>query len=266
MKLKLERPLVFFDLETTGVNLAQDRIVEMSVVKLFPDGRREVKTRRMNPEMHIPEGASLVHGIYDKDVADEPTFKALSKNLFIYLSDCDLGGYNILKFDVPMLVNEFKRAGMDFSLDGRRLIDSFRIFCQKEQRTLGAAYRFYCGKELEGAHGAEADTLATLEVFVSQLERYGDLPSDIEGLHLYCNQRDPSWIDGTGKFKWSGSDPVVGFGKNAGMYLRQVSLENPGFLQWMIKVDFPDDAKLIARDALAGKYPVKTEQGGDDAS
>ncbi len=259
MNLKLERPLVFFDLETTGVNLNNDRIVELSIVKIFPNGRQEVKTRRINPEMHIPEGSSLVHGIYDEDVANEPTFRAFSKNLMVYLADCDLGGYNILKFDIPMLINEFQRVGLEFSLEGRRMIDAYQIFCKKEPRTLSAAYKFYCDKVLEDAHSAEADTMATYEVFLGQLERYDDIGEDVQSLHEFCNQKNPDWIDSTGKFKWSGSDPVVGFGKNAGMFLRQAAVDNPGFLQWMIKVDFPEDAKQIARDALIGKFPKKEE-------
>jgi len=257
MRLQLQRPLVFFDLETTGINLNYDRIVEMSIVKIFPDGNREVKTRRLNPEMPIPTAASEIHGIYDADVANEPTFKAVSRNLFGYLLDCDLGGYNIGKFDVPMLVNEFRRAGLEFSLEGRRLIDAYVIFCRREPRTLTAALSFYCGKTLEGAHGAEADTLAAAEVFFGQLDHYPDLSADLDELHQLCTQRDPSWIDSTGKFKWSGNVPVVGFGKNVGLPLKQISMENPGFLQWMIKADFPEDAKNIARDAMGGRYPEK---------
>ena len=264
MRLQLQRPIVFFDLETTGVNLNYDRIVEMSVVKIFPDGNREIKTRRINPEMPIPTGASEIHGIYDADVANEPPFKAIARNLYGYLLDSDLGGYNIGKFDVPMLINEFRRAGLEFPMEGRRIIDSYVIFCKQEPRTLTAALSFYCGKNLEGAHGAEADTLASCDVFFGQLERYPDLPADLDALHKICTQRDPSWIDSTGKFKWSGTVPVVGFGKNVGLQLKQVSVENPGFLQWMIKADFAEDAKQIARDALAGRYPEKVTTNGEE--
>ena len=264
MRLQLERPIAFFDLETTGVNLNYDRIVELSVVKLFPDGRRETKTRRLNPEMPIPAGATEVHGISDADVANEPTFKAVARNLMGFLADCDLGGYNIGRFDVPMLINEFRRAGLEFPMEGRRIVDSYIIFCNKEPRTLTAAYSFYCGKQLEGAHGAEADTIAACEVFFGQLERYQDLPNDLNAIHQLCTQRDPSWIDSTGKFKWSGSVPVVGFGKNVGLPLKQISIENPGFLQWMIKADFPEDAKQIARDALGGRYPERPAANAEE--
>lgn len=261
--IKLDRPLVFFDLETTGVSVQNDRIVEISVVKVRPDGTQEVKTRKLNPEMPIPKEASDIHGITDEDVADAPTFNAISKNLYVYLEGCDLAGFNSNKFDVPLLINEFQRAGLQFSVEGRRLIDAYRIFCQKEPRSLTAAYQYYCGKELEGAHGAEADTLATLEVFAGQLNKYDDLPKDIEELHLLCNQTDPNWIDSTGKFKWSGDDAIVGFGKNAGSKLSVIAVENPGFLRWMIKVDFPEDAKKIANDALIGEYPVKKKESKD---
>ncbi len=262
MKLKLDRPLVFFDLETTGINLMQDRIVELSVVKIFPDGHREVKTRRLNPGMHIPEEASAVHGIYDEDVAGEPSFEEIAPMLLNYFADSDLGGYNINKFDIPMLINEFKRVSMEFPLDGRRIIDSYIIFCRKEPRSLTAAYKFYCGKDIENAHSAEADTLATVEVFMGQLEKYDDLPDNPQELHNLFNQRDPSWIDSTGKFKWNGKEPVVGFGKNTGLLLRQIAVENPSFLQWMIRADFPDDAKQIARDAIGGKFPRKEVDNG----
>lgn len=257
MNLQLEKPLVFFDLETTGINLNHDRIVELSIVKIMPDGSREIKTRRLNPEMPIPAAATEVHGISDADVANEPTFKSISRNLFALLHDCDLGGYNIGRFDIPMLINEFRRAGVEFPMEGRRVLDSYVIFCKKEPRTLSGAYSFYCGKQLEGAHGAEADTLASCEVFFSQLERYPDLPSDLNALHEICSQREASWIDSTGKFKWSGNVPVVGFGKNVGLALEQIAVNNPGFLQWMIKADFPEDAKQIAREAMAGRYPER---------
>ncbi|MDD3117834.1 MAG: hypothetical protein PHQ27_01525, partial [Victivallales bacterium] len=148
--------------------------------------------------------------------------------------------------------------------EGCRIVDSYVIFCRKEPRSLTAAYKFYCGKELKDAHSAEADTLATVDVFMGQLERYDDLPGSLDELHELFNQRDPSWIDATGKFRWSGKEPSVGFGKNTGLLLRQVAVENPGFLQWMVRADFPDDAKQIARDALAGKFPRK--EIADDAS
>ena len=269
MELIKERPLVFFDLEATGVNILNDRIVEISVVKIFPDGRREVKTRRINPEMHIPEEASAIHGIYDKDVANEPTFRAISKNFFIYLEDCDLGGYNITKFDIPMLTREFSRAGLTFTTANRRIIDAYNIFCRMEPRNLSAAYKFFCGKDMKDAHSAEADTLATVEIFEGEIKRYSqmareDYPEDIEKwpetldeFHTFCNQRMIDSIDPDGRFKWKNGEAVVAFGKNAGSSLRRIAIDNPDFLRWILRSDFSVEVKNIASDALKGIFPEK---------
>ena len=269
MELIKERPLVFFDLEATGVNILNDRIVEISVVKIFPDGRREVKTRRINPEMHIPEEASAIHGIYDKDVANEPTFRAISKNFVIYLEDCDLGGYNITKFDIPMLTREFSRAGLTFTTANRRIIDAYNIFCRMEPRNLSAAYKFFCGKDMKDAHSAEADTLATVEIFEGEIKRYSqmtreDYPEDIEKwpetldeFHTFCNQRMIDSIDPDGRFKWKNGEAVVAFGKNAGTSLRRIAIDNPDFLRWILRSDFSVEVKNIASDALKGIFPEK---------
>ena len=264
-----DRPIIFFDLETTGVNMLSDRIVEISVVKLCPDGTREVRTRLLNPEMHIPEEASAIHGIYDKDVENEPTFKAISKNLYIFFEDCDLGGYNIAKFDIPMLVREFSRAGLSFSVANRRVIDSYNIFCRMEPRSLSAAYKFFCGKEMKDAHSAEADTLATVEVFEGQLSRYSkyskeELPKDVEKfpetldeIHQFCNQNQMDAIDPEGRFRWKNGEAIVAFGRNAGTPLRKVAIDNPDFLRWIMRSDFSPEVKNIATDALKGIFPVK---------
>ena len=269
MELIKERPLVFFDLEATGVNILNDRIVEISVVKIFPDGRREVKTRRINPEMHIPEEASAIHGIYDKDVANEPTFRAISKNFFIYLEDCDLGVYNITKFDITMLTREFSRAGLTFTTANRRIIDAYNIFCRMEPRNLSAAYKFFCGKDMKDAHSAEADTLATVEIFEGEIKRYSqmareDYPEDIEKwpetldeFHTFCNQRMIDSIDPDGRFKWKNGEAVVAFGKNAGTSLRRIAIDNPDFLRWILRSDFSVEVKNIASDALKGIFPEK---------
>ena len=188
MKLNLKRPIVFLDLETTGVDPAKDRIVEISLVKVMPDGTQEVKTRRLNPEMHIPEAASAVHGIHDEDVADCPTFREISKSLWSYISGCDFAGYNSNKFDIPVLVEEFLRAGVDVDMDKCRFIDVQNIFHRMEQRTLVAAYKFYCGKDLTQAHSAEADTLATYEVLKAQLDRYDELQNDVEFLSEFSTR------------------------------------------------------------------------------
>ncbi len=269
MELFQERPIVFFDLEATGVNILNDRIVEISVVKIFPDGRREVKTRRINPEMHIPEEASAVHGIYDRDVENEPTFRAISRNFFIYLEDCDLGGYNITKFDIPMLTREFSRAGLSFTTANRRIIDAYNIFCRMEPRNLSAAYKFFCGKEMKDAHSAEADTLATVEIFEGEIRRYSrmakeDFPQDVEKwpetldeFHAFCNQRIIDSVDPEGRFKWKNGEVIVAFGKNAGTPLRRIALEHPDFLRWILRSDFSPEVREIASNALKGVFPEK---------
>ena len=188
MNLNLLNPIVFFDLETTGVNIAKDRIVEISVLKVLPNGKEEQRTIRVNPEMHIPEEASKVHGIYDEDVKDCPTFKLIAKELARYIEGCDLGGYNSNRFDIPLLAEEFLRVGVDFDMSKRKFVDVQTIFHKMEQRTLSAAYRFYCNKNLEDAHTAAADTMATYEVLKAQLDRYGDkLENNIDFLSKFTN-------------------------------------------------------------------------------
>ncbi len=257
LNLKLDKPLVFFDLETTGVNIQNDRIVEISVIKYFPNGEKQERTRRVNPEMHIPEESSAIHGITDADVENEPTFQAICRNFYIFLEGCDLAGYNLLKFDIPVLQKEFSRCGLTFSTEGRKIVDPYIIFCEKEPRSLEAALKFYRGKELTDAHSAAADVAATVDVLMGQLERYPDLPKDLEGLNNFCDRSDPSWIDSTGKFKWREDEAVVGFGRNAGTPLKDIAADNPGFLRWMINADFADDAKEVASEALKGYFPEK---------
>lgn len=185
MKLNLKRPIIFFDLETTGVDTARDRIVEISMVKVMPDGEEIRKTRRLNPGMHIPAEATAVHGITDEDVKDCPTFAQVAKSLEQFIRGCDFGGFNSNRFDLPVLVEEFLRAGVDVDFKRRKFIDVQNIFHKKEQRTLVAAYKFYCDKELDDAHSAEADTLATYEVLQAQLDRYPDLRNDVDALAEY---------------------------------------------------------------------------------
>lgn len=271
-----KRPLVFFDLETTGTNLMTDRIVELSVVKLHPGGEKEIRTRRLNPEMHIPEEATAIHHISDADVADAPRFRQIAKNFYIFLEDCDLAGYNIIKFDLPMLTKEFQRTGLQFSLEGRRIIDAYSIFCRMEPRTLTAAYKLFCGKKLEDAHGAEADTMATLEVFKAQMERYGnadanafpegitEFPKTLDELHEFCNTKNPDWIDASGRFRWRSGEAVVSFGRYSGTPLTKIATDFPDFLQWILKADFPGDVKKIASDALTGKFPQKNTPAETD--
>jgi DNA polymerase-3 subunit epsilon len=210
--------------------------------------------------MHIPEDASAIHGIYDADVADAPTFKSVSSSFLLYLDGCDLAGFNIKRFDVPLLVQEFKRSGLDFDIENRKLIDMQTIFHKKEPRTLSAAYRFYCGRDLEDAHSAEADVLASIDVLQGQLEKYQDLPRDIDALHEFCEQRQPNWIDSEGKFRWQGDRAIIAFGKNSGKSIQEVAADNPGFFKWMLNAAFRKDAMRIASDALRGIFPVREKQ------
>ena len=244
MKLNLTKPIVFLDLETTGVDPAKARIVEISLAKIMPDGTREVKTRRLNPEMHIPEAASAIHGIYDKDVADCPTFREVSKSLWSYIEGCDFGGYNSNKFDIPVLVEEFLRAGVDIDLDKSRFIDVQNIFHRMEQRTLVAAYKFYCGKDLTEAHSAEADTLATYEVLLSQLERYEELQNDVDFLAEFSSRSQN--VDFAGRIVYDDKGvEVFSFGKHKGRSVAEVFRIEPSYYSWMMNGDFPLHTKKV---------------------
>jgi len=251
--LGTNKPLAVFDLETTGTYVRSDRVVEIAILRIDVDGTATYKVRRLNPEMSIPADATAVHGISDADVAAEPTFRQVANSLAEFLEGCDLVGYNLRWFDVPILQEEFARAGVKFELAGRAVIDACAIFKMNERRDLATAYGFYCGKELQGAHGAGADTLATMEVLLKQMERYGELPRTAAGLHEYC--RDPSWVDDDGKFKWRGGEAVFSFGKHAGAPLREVAETAPDYLDWMLEADFPDETLAILRDAKEGSFP-----------
>lgn len=242
MKLKLNRPLVFFDLETTGVNLTADRIVEISTVKLMPDGTIEERTRRINPEMHIPEAATAVHHIKDEDVRNEPTFKQVAKSLAKMLEGCDLAGFNSNRFDIPMLDQEFQRANVDFDFSKARFVDVQTIFHKREPRNLVAAYKFYCDKDLEGAHSANADTKATYEVLLAQLDRYEDLPTDIDGLSNYSSQNRN--VDFTGRLVYDDKKrEIINFGKYKGRVAEEVLAQDPGYYGWIMQGDFTKNTK-----------------------
>ncbi len=238
MKLNLKNPIIFLDLETTGTDAAKDRIVEMSLVKVMPDQSREVKTRRLNPEMHIPEAASAVHGITDEDVKDCPKFREIAKSLAAYIEGCDFAGYNSNRFDIPVLAEEFLRAGVDVDFKKRKMVDVQNIFHKKEQRTLSAAYQFYCGKELEGAHGAEADTLATLDVLESQLDRYPDLGNDVDALATFSSMGENADYAGRIQYDDKGHE-IFAFGKYKGRRVAEVFREDSGYYAWMMNGDFP---------------------------
>ncbi|MFA6658875.1 MAG: 3'-5' exonuclease [Victivallaceae bacterium] len=257
-ELDIKRPIIFFDLETTGTNIIRDRIVEISVVKIFPDGAKESYTRLVNPEMPIPQASSAIHGITDADVVGKPIFGEIAPRLLEYFEGCDIGGYNIIKFDIPLLINEFTRVGIEFKTDGRKIIDAYNIFCKLYPRSLSAAYTFFCGKTLgEDAHSAEADVLATIDVLFGEITKHPEIGNTAEALHQYSDNSDPDSIDANGRFKWSGDYVVVCFSKYSGMKLQDLAVSEPGFLKWIIKSDFPDDVKKIAQDALSGIFPKK---------
>ena len=259
-RLELVRPLVIFDIESTGVVPQRDRIVEIAVIKLFPDGRRQETVRRLNPGIPIPAGATAIHGITDADVADAPGFADIAEKLFNYLADSDLAGYNITGFDVPILEAEFKRAGYDFKGSDHQIVDAYNIFCKLYPRTLTAAYKFFCGKDLEDAHSAGADTAATLEVLLGEMERHPELPGDVEGLAQFSDLAGPDAVDRGRRFKWNGDEVVINFGKNAGRTLRDIAENDPGFLRWILRGDFADDVKEIASNALIGKFPSRSNE------
>jgi DNA polymerase-3 subunit epsilon len=251
MKLNLKRPLAFFDLEATGTNIGLDRIVEISIIKLNPDGSEEVKTWRVNPEMLIPLETSLVHGIYDEDIKDEPVFKTLAEAVAAFIGDSDLAGYNSNKFDIPMLMEEFLRAGVLFDLENRHFVDVQNIFHQMEQRTLKAAYQFYCKKDIINAHSAEADTRATMEVLLAQIEKYENtefedkkgnrskpIVNDIEALHKFTNLNSP--VDFAGRMVYNDKgEELFNFGKHKGKRVEDVFNIEPSYYSWMMNGDFP---------------------------
>lgn len=245
MELKLQKPIVFFDLETTGVNAIHDRIVEISYIKVFPDGNEESKTLRINPERHIPEQSSAIHGIYDEDVKDCPTFKQVARDIAAIFVNSDIAGFNSNYFDVPMLVEEMLRAGIDFDIAKCRLIDVQNIYHKLEQRTLSAAYKFYCGKNLEDAHSAQADTRATYEVLKAQLDKYPDkLNNDVQFLSSFSKMNDN--VDFAGRIIYNDKHiPVFNFGKYKGQSVEDVLARDPGYYGWMMQGDFPQNTKQV---------------------
>lgn len=250
--LTLRRPLAVFDLETTGIDPMRDKIVEIAVVRVDPDGSRESTTRRINPERPIPPDATAVHGIRDDDVRDAPPFRQVARELLDFLGGADLAGFNVRRFDVPMLDREFKESGMDLALSGRRVLDAMTIFHRKEPRDLTAAVRFFLGRDHEGAHGAEADVLASLEVLDAQLARYDELPRTVEELDAWCNPTPPGAVDRAGKFVVRDGEVVFAFGKQKGRALREVARVQRDYLEWILKQDFPDDARALVERALRG--------------
>lgn len=244
MDLILKKPIAFIDLETTGINVTSDRIIELSVLKIFPNGKEEWMTERVNPEMPIPPKTTAIHGIKDEDVAKCPTFREIAKNLASFLEGCDLAGYNAIRFDIPLLAEEFLRANIDFSFRKRRYVDVQVIFHKKEQRTLAAAYLFYCKKELTGAHGAKADTSATFEVLKCQLDRYRDLENDIEKLSEFSSFNNNVDFAGRIILDEKGVE-IFNFGKHKGKSVEAVFDFEPAYYSWMMNGEFPLYTKKI---------------------
>ncbi|MCD7976923.1 MAG: 3'-5' exonuclease [Tannerellaceae bacterium] len=244
MQLNLRNPLVFFDLETTGINIVKDRIVEISFVKVHPNGKEESKTRRINPGMPIPPESTAIHGITDEDVKDCPTFKEVAKSLAAQIEGCDLAGFNSNRFDIPMLAEEFLRAGVDLDLNKRKFVDVQTIFHKMEQRTLSAAYKFYCDKTLENAHTAEADTYATYEILKAQLDRYPELQNDVN--HLAEFSCFNSNVDFAGRMIYNEEGKeVINFGKYKGQLAEEVLKNDPGYYSWIMNGDFPLNTKKM---------------------
>ncbi len=244
MELNLRRPLAFIDIETTGINVSSDRIVEISILKIDPNGKEEWISLRINPEMPIPEKSTAIHGITDKDVAESPTFREVAKKLAAFLEGCDLAGYNAIKFDIPVLAEEFLRINTDFNFRKRKYVDVQVIFHKKEQRTLSAAYQFYCRKDLHNAHSSKADTQATYEVLKAQLDRYNDLDNDVEKLAEFSSFHNIADFAGRIVFDDNGVE-IFNFGKHKGKPVEEVFREEPSYYSWMMNGDFPLYTKKV---------------------
>ena len=249
MKLKLARPIAFLDLETTGINITNDRVVEIAIVKIQVDGSKQLKRKLLNPTIPIPKASSDIHGISDEMVKDAPTFKQVANELKQFMDNCDLGGYNSNRFDLPVLIEEFSRAGVTFNIDGRKMVDVQKVFHQMEQRTLSAAYKFYCNKILEGAHGAEADATATWEILEAQIERYPNIGDTVETIVKFTGEDDI--VDFARRFvKDEKGIEIFNFGKHKGKSIAQVMKEEPQYYDWMMKGDFASNTKQKLTEIL----------------
>jgi DNA polymerase-3 subunit epsilon len=268
--MELERPIIFIDLEATGADALRDRIVEIAMVKLMPDQSHTDFVQRVNPGMRIPAEVIAVHHISNEDLANEPAFKEIAPKILEFMEGCDLGGFGLSRFDIPMLREEFKRAGLDFSMEGRAIIDGLSIYHQKERRDLSAAYNFYCNKTLVGAHGARADALASMEVVLAQIDHYSDIPRDVRGLHEFCAKQDERFVDNTRKFIWKDGEAAINFGKHKGTLLKSLVRDQRDYVEWMVQEGkFSQDVVDMCWKALRGQFPARsgeTNSQGDSAA
>ena len=253
--LRIDRPVAFIDVETTGLSVSADRIVELSILKIEPDGTKEQKTKRFNPQVPIAAGATEVHGIADADVAAEPVFEQYARSLRDHLEGCDIAGFGVSRFDLAVLEAEFRRAGVEFSRQGRRILDAQVIYHILEPRDLAAAYSKYCGKELARPHGAADDARTAAEVMDAQLGLHTELPRDIAGLHAFCNPGQETWIDAEGRFVWSGDQVMVNFGQHKGRLLSAVVELDADYLDWILDSDFPSEVRELVAGAVSGRFP-----------
>lgn len=244
MNLNLTKPICFFDLETTGINITNDRIVEIAILKVHPNGKEESKTWIVNPTINIPKEVTEIHGISNEDVADKPTFKEIAKDVYNMIKDSDLGGFNSNRFDIPLLAEELLRAEVDFDMKNRVAVDVQTIFHKMEQRTLSAAYKFYCHEELEGAHGAEADTRATYEVLKAQLSKYEELENETKFLADFSSRKQFADFAGFIAFNKNGEE-CFSFGKHKGKLVTEVLEKEPGYFGWLLNADFPLYTKKV---------------------
>lgn len=258
MELKLEKPIIFFDLETTGINIAKDRIVEISILKVLPNGNKESKTWLVNPEMDIPKESSDIHGITNDKVVSEPTFNELALKVSEMIEGCDLAGFNSNRFDIPLLAEEMLRANVDFDMKGRVAVDVQVIFHKKEERTLSAGYKFYCGKSLENAHSAEADTMATYEILKAQLDKYDDVENNVNFLSEYSTFKKRADFAGFIQFD-EDDDEIFTFGKYKGQKVAEILKKDKGYFSWIQNADFPLYTKKVLKEIREKVFPRKTE-------
>lgn len=257
MELKLTRPICFFDLETTGIDVARDRIVEISIFKIYPNGTKESKTWLVNPTIPIPPQSTVVHGISDEKVANEPTFDALASQVHNMIKDSDLAGFNSDRFDIPLLAEELLRAGVDFDMKNRVSVDVQTIFHKMEERTLSAAFKFYCGQSLENAHSAEVDTMATYEILKSQLDRYENLENDMKSLSEFTTRKKSVDFAGFIAMNPEGKE-IFTFGKHKGALVEDIFDKEPGYFGWIQNADFPLYTKKVLTAIKLRKLNTKS--------